>query len=80
MLTTELFKNRDVMNDEKNQKIIIQLVSVTMGSIVHKTVYEKAFIAKEAKASVTYALDTCLFDDTLESLITKGCNGNTKVL
>lgn len=65
MLTTELFKNRDLMNLQDNQATIVSFVQVLMPSIVHKTVYEKTFIAKEAKTSITNALDTCLFDDML---------------
>ena len=48
MLTTELFKNKDVMEDPQYREIKIKLIEIVMPSIVFKTVYEKAFIAKEA--------------------------------
>ena len=80
MFATELFSNKEIMQNEKYMGTIVEFVKVVMPSIVHKTVYEKAFIAKEAKTSVSNSLDVCIFDDMLSILIDKGCNGNTKVL
>ena len=51
-----------------------------MPSIVFKTVYDKVFIAKEAKTSVVNALDSCIFDDMLTVIIKTGCNGNNRTL
>ena len=51
-----------------------------MPSIVRKTVYEKAFISKEAKNSVTKALDCCIYDQTINAIVDFGCNGNKPAL
>lgn len=51
-----------------------------MPSIIHKTVYEKAFISKEAKTSITNALDTCIYDQMISALVIYGCNGNKPAL
>jgi len=80
MFTTELFANKEITNAKENTETMIKFVKVTMPSLVFKTVYEKAFIAKEAKASVTNALEWCTFDDMLTILISKGCNGNNRTL
>lgn len=40
-----------------------------MPSIVFKTVYDKSFIAKEAELSVMNALNTCFYDEMLDSLV-----------
>ena len=48
---------------------IRSFVKVTMPSIVYKTVCEKSFVAKEAKTSITNALEYCFFDDMLTSFV-----------
>ena len=68
------------MNDSNNMETIVELVKVIMPSIVFKTVYEKAFIAKEAQTSVKNALETCIFNDMLSILIQTGCNGTNRTL
>ena len=47
-----------------------------------KTTYDKVFIAKEAKNSVTASLNSCKFIETLQVLIEDGClcKGNNKML
>jgi hypothetical protein len=45
-----------------------------------KTTYDKVFIAKEAKNSVTASLKSCKFIETLQVLIDDGCLCTNKVL
>jgi hypothetical protein len=45
-----------------------------------KTTYDKVFIAKEAKNSVTASLKSCKFIETLQVLIEDGCLCTNKVL
>ena len=75
MLTTELFGNQNAMKDPQFQETIIRFIEITMPSIIFKTVYEKAFIAKEAQTSVQNALNTCRYDELLNILIEAGCKG-----
>ena len=76
MLTTELFDNQNAMKDPQSQEAIIRFIEITMPSIVVKTVYEKAFIAREARTSVQNALNMCRYDELLNILIETGCKGN----
>ena len=69
MFTTEFFTNSSTLAEEKYQATIISFISVAMPSIVFKTVYDKTFIAKEAKSSVTLALKACYYDEMLASLM-----------
>ena len=79
MFTTEFFSNTSTLTEEKYQPAIISFVSITMPSVVFKTVYDKTFIAKEAKTTVAKALEACYYDEMLESLMMY-CNGSNKAL
>lgn len=69
-----------MMKNPQYEETISDLIRITMPSIVFKTVYEKVFIAKEAKNAVTSALDACTCDVLLNVLLDAGCNSNSRIL
>jgi len=68
---------------EDNQpETLIKFIKVVLPSILLKTVYEKAFISKEAKNSMTNAISNCKTFEVLQIILDEGCRckNNNKTL
>lgn len=78
MFTTELFANKVCLQTTEMHSYVEIFVETVLPSVLGKTVYEKTFISKEAKNSVTNAIHSCShFPHLLRILIHSGCK-NTK--
>lgn len=81
MLTTEISMNDDALgvkspNAEQNNQMILGYIDTVLPSVLFKTVYDKVFISKEAKNTITHSLGEgkCLYKEMLLVLIEEGCN------
>lgn len=73
MLCTEFFNNTVPLQTEKYQPGLINFMNVVLPAIFLRTVYDKVFIAKEAKNAVTNCLTNCVIPESLEITIKDGC-------
>mmetsp|Transcript_14508 Transcript_14508/g.22516 ORF Transcript_14508/g.22516 Transcript_14508/m.22516 type:complete len:282 (+) Transcript_14508:56-901(+) len=69
MFTTEFLKDKG----ETTTESLVEFIKVVGPSILHKTVYEKAFISKEAKTSMMHAIATAPCSELLAFLLSDGC-------
>ena len=52
MLCTEFFKNKESLQEEKYQSALINFLNIVLPAVFMRCVYDKVFIAKEAKNAV----------------------------
>ena len=62
MFTTEFFGNQQGKKDDEQ---MINFIEVVAPSILFKTVYDKLFINKEAKTTITNAIEHCFYKQFL---------------
>ena len=82
MLTNEMFKNKEAMQSEKYKDSITKFLHVVLPAVFARTVYDKVFIAKEAKNAVAQCMTNFVSPDTLTIIMNEGCKNriNNKTL
>lgn len=82
MLSNEMFKNKETMQTEKYQESITKFLQVVLPAVFARTVYDKVFIAKEAKNAVAQCMTNFVSPDILTIIISEGCKNriNNKTL
>ena len=73
MFCNEFFSNTESLQNEKHQEQLIKFLKVALPSIFLRTVYDKVFIAKEAKNAVANCLKNCVIPEVLEIVVQDGC-------
>ena len=73
MFCTEFFNNAETLQTEKYQESLIKFLEVLLPSIFLRTVYDKVFIAKEAKTAVANCLKNCVIPEALDITVNDGC-------
>ena len=73
MFCTEFFTNSESLQNEKYQATMIIFLKTVLPSIFHRTVYDKVFIAREAKTAVSNCLKNCVIPEVLEITVSDGC-------
>ena len=75
-LRSNLSKNGLLLLQElcslKRDREMSGIIKVLLPGALIKTVFEKNFIVKEAKATMEYAAANCVFSETIEVLV-EGC-------
>lgn len=65
MFCSEFLANKDLLSNEKYRSSIIQFLEIVLPALFLRTVYDKMFIAKEAKTAVANCLTNCVTPETL---------------
>ena len=81
MLTTEISLNEEALGikspkAQENNENILLYINTVLPIVLFKTVYDKVFIAREAKNTINNCLGDgkCLYREMLVVLIEDGCN------
>ena len=74
MFCNEFFTNKDSLQTQKYQESLINFLNLVLPSVFLRTVYDKVFIAKEAKNAVTNCLKHCIIPEALDITIKDGCH------
>lgn len=74
MFCTEFFNNKESLQTEKYQESLINFLDTILPSVFLRCVYDKVFIAKEAKNAVSNCLKHCVIPQALDITIKDGCH------